>query len=146
MTIPESTSTLTSTSTSTSTSTTTTAATSPLADHLIALELRLLDPVVRRDAQAVGELLDPAYYEFGRSGVVWHRQALLDALGDEDDATISAHGFEAHELADGAVLLTYHSERVVMLVSKQRALRSSLWVRGADGQWRMRFHQGTPAA
>jgi len=117
-----------------------------LADHLIALEMRLLDPVVRRDPQVVGELLDPAFYEFGRSGVVWHRQALLDALGDEDDATISAHGFEAHELADGVMLLTYHSERVVMLVSKQRALRSSVWVRGADGQWRMRFHQGTPAA
>ena len=117
-----------------------------LADHLIALEMRLLDPVVRRDPQVVGELLDPAFYEFGRSGVVWHRQALLDALGDEDDATISAHGFEAHELADGVMLLTYHSERVVMLVSKQRALRSSVWVRGADGQWRLRFHQGTPAA
>jgi hypothetical protein len=120
--------------------------TTPLADHLIALELRLLDPNVRRDAQAVGEMLDPDYYEFGRSGVVWHRQALLDALGDEDHATISAHGFEAHELADGVVLLTYHSDRVVMLVSKQHSLRSSLWVRGADGQWRMRFHQGTPAA
>ncbi|HEY9067596.1 MAG TPA: nuclear transport factor 2 family protein [Burkholderiaceae bacterium] len=128
---------------------TTTMTTTPdttLADHLIALEMRLLDPVVRRDPQVVGELLDPAFYEFGRSGVVWHRQALLDALGDEDDATISAHGFEAHELADGVMLLTYHSERVVMLVSKQRALRSSVWVRGADGQWRMRFHQGTPAA
>ena len=120
--------------------------TTPLADHVIALELRLLDPAVRSDPQAVGELLDPAFYEFGRSGVVWHRQAILDALVDEDTAPISAHGFEAHELADGVVLLTYHSERTLMLVSKQRALRSSLWVRGADGQWRMRFHQGTPAA
>jgi hypothetical protein len=24
-------------------------------------------------------------------------------------------------------------------------LRSSLWQRGADGAWRLRFHQGTPA-
>ena len=53
--------------------------------------------------------------------------------------------FQAHELADGVVLLTYHSVRTLLL-TKQRALRSSVWVRGADGQWRMRFHQGTPAA
>ena len=118
---------------------------SDITDHVIALELRLLDPAVRRDAAAMAELLDPAFYEFGRSGVVWHRQAVLDAVGDEDDAPISTHGFETHELAGGVVLLTYHSERTLMLVH-QRALRSSLWVRGADGQWRLRFHQGTPAA
>jgi len=119
--------------------------TNSVLEHVMALEQRLLDPVVRRDRRAVAEMLDPEFYEFGRSGVVWLHDALLDALVDEDDATIVADGFQAHELADGVVLLTYHSVRTLLL-TKQRALRSSLWVRGSDGQWRMRFHQGTPAA
>ena len=110
--------------------------TNPILEHVMALEQRLLDPVVRRDRKAVAELLDPDFYEFGRSGVVWLHDALLDALDEEDNATI---------VADGVVLLTYHSVRTLLL-TKQRALRSSVWVRGSDGQWRMRFHQGTPAA
>ena len=119
--------------------------TNPILEHVMALEQRLLDPIVRRDRKAMAELLDPEVYEFGRCGVVWLHDALLDALGDEDDATIVADGFQAHELADGVVLLTYHSVRSLLL-KKQRALRSSVWVRGSDGNWSMRFHQGTPAA
>lgn len=117
----------------------------PVIEHLIALERHLMDPVVRRDKRAVGALLAPDFYEFGRSGVVWLHDALLDALDEDNQAVITADGFQGHELADGVVLLTYHSERS-QLLTKQRALRSSVWVRGDDGQWRMRFHQGTPTA
>jgi hypothetical protein len=47
---------------------------------------------------------------------------------------------EETALAPGAVHLTYATE-----VGGERTWRGSLRLRGADGAWRMRHHQGTPA-
>jgi hypothetical protein len=114
--------------------------------HLIALERSLLDPKVRADAKAIDAMLDPAFFEFAGSGVVWHRAAIIDALTHEAPVTWSTREFEAHALADGVVLLTFHTTRVAANGGASQALRSSIWARAADGAWRLRFHQATPAA
>lgn len=108
--------------------------------HVIELEQQLLDPLVRADAARIDAILHHDFVEYGASGRVWSRQAVLDELPSEDAATIRLHGtqFRAEVIADGAILLTYVS------VSTQRTCnRSSLWLETKPGIWKMRFHQGT---
>jgi hypothetical protein len=109
-----------------------------LAHTLKALEQRLLDPAVRADPQKVGALLDDDFEEIGRSGTLFRRADLLEALraapGFDGPRTI--RDFAVRPLSDTLVLVTY-------TVPESATIRSSLWRRTAAG-WRMTFHQGTP--
>ena len=53
------------------------------ADHLRTLEERLLQPDVRRSAQAVASLLADEFVEFGSSGRVFDKTQIITALRDE---------------------------------------------------------------
>jgi hypothetical protein len=122
-----------------------------LQEALIALEVDLHRGAVRADRARMDALLHPDFVEFGRSGTVWTREATLDefaAPGAADHApAIHAQDFALRELADGLALLTYRSAHRAADGRRHRfTLRSSLWQRGTDGAWRLRFHQGTPAA
>jgi len=105
---------------------------------LKALEERLLDPAVRADPEAAGALLDDSFEEIGRSGTLYRRADLLEALhaapGFDGPRTI--RDFAARPLSDALVLVTY-------IVPESATIRSSLWRRTEAG-WRMTFHQGTP--
>lgn len=103
---------------------------------VIDLERRLLDPAVRRDCDAVMALLHEDFHEFGASGRVYDREAIVGALIAEDGFDVQASGFDATRLGPDAVLLTYRTD--------SPSLRSSVWCRGDDGAWRMLHHQGTP--
>jgi hypothetical protein len=111
----------------------------PVLDDLVARELQLLSPATRADREAVERLLHPDFREFGASGGVWDRDAVVAALAADPGVTPRVAGMEGRRVADGAVLLTYE------VTSPSRSLRSSLWVAEAGG-WRLLFHQGTPAA
>jgi ribonuclease HI len=102
-------------------------------------ELSLLEPKLRRDPDQVRALLHPDFVEYGSSGQVWDRTSVADATADADER-IEALDVRARRLGPDAVLLTYRTT-----TSGRTALRSSTWIRGADGQWLMVFHQGTPA-
>ncbi|MEU3948690.1 nuclear transport factor 2 family protein [Streptomyces sp. NPDC029526] len=109
-------------------------------DAAIEGELRLLDPEVRSSPERVDALLHPEFFEFGASGRVWDRAAIIDALTEEGDsgapaATVSA--MKAVEIAPGTVHLTFDTDH-----NGRRAHRSSLW-RRTDQGWRLYFHQGT---
>lgn len=106
-------------------------------DEVVARELRLLDPAVRSDAAAAGELLHPEFEEYGASGRVWDRDAIVAALTDDPGVSGVAHELRPVRLATDVVLLTYRIE------GEAGSLRSSVWVRGEDREWRVRFHQGT---
>lgn len=112
----------------------------PAGDHeaVRRLERELLDPAVRADSGRVAALLHPDFEEIGRSGGLWGRDAILEALADEDPHPAELEVLATETIADGVVLLTSRT-------SEQRGatLRSSLWLR-VDGRWRLRFHQGTP--
>ncbi len=109
---------------------------------LLACEQRLLDPSIRRDPTAVGWLLADDFREFGSSGRVFDRTAILDLLASEPPssqpiATIS--DFALTRLGAGAALVTYRA-----IHPARSTLRSSLWV-CREGRWQLLFHQGTLA-
>ncbi|MER5276419.1 DUF4440 domain-containing protein [Streptomyces sp. NPDC002809] len=104
-------------------------------------ELKLLDPGVRASPEAVTELLDPEFVEFGASGRRYDRTSILDVTSAVDGSApdrSTATEMSGVLLAPGLVHLTYVSEG-----NGRRVRRSSLWRRSESG-WRMYFHQGTP--
>lgn len=111
-----------------------------VADQIVALERELLNPAVRADASRVAVLLDPDFEEFGVSGRMWTRDAMMASLAEDASADVSLDVLNVDVLDDATALLTYRTAG-----RTGSALRSSLWRRSA-GQWRLRFHQGTPEA
>ena len=108
----------------------------PDLEQVVARELRLLDPVVRADVEAVAALLHPDFVEYGASGRVWDRDSIVAALAESPGVSGAADDLRATRLADDVVLLTYRFD------GERTSLRSSVWVRDR-GEWRIRFHQGT---
>jgi len=117
-----------------------------LAMHLCSLEESLLDPTVRRDSARVAALLTENFQEFGASGRVWSRNQILDLLATEEYRPPSMEDFDCRQIAKGVALVTYRTVRPSPAPGERAAtLRTSLWTE-QSGVWRMRFHQGTPAA
>ncbi|NYH55185.1 hypothetical protein HNR06_004774 [Nocardiopsis arvandica] len=115
-------------------------------------ELMLLEPRVRASRRLAAELLDAEFTEVGKSGRHWDRTSMLAELATMDASSEAEAGktgpgrgrvrvsdMVGRLLAPDLVHLTYATE-----VDGTRARRSSLWRRGADGTWRIYYHQGTP--
>ena len=89
-------------------------------------------------------VLAPEFLELGRSGRVWTREQVLDMPSGTVGADLPLADFSAALVGTDVALVTY-----VGVVRDDGAVhvsnRSSLWVQG-EGRWRLRFHQGTPAA
>jgi len=106
-------------------------------EHVVDLERSLLSDEVRGDRASVAALLHPDWSEIGRSGRLWTRAELLDAIapipGGCDFELI-----EAREIASGVVRLLWRGT-----TDAGSTLRSSWW-RSDRGDWRQVFHQGTP--
>jgi len=111
--------------------------------EVVRRELLLRDPGVRADPGRVRQLLHPEFVEFGASGRIWDAENVVEAL--EPDPV--PHGLrEAVDLVPSSlspdtVLLTYRIDS-----QESPSLRSSVWLRNAEGEWLLRFHQGTPTA
>jgi hypothetical protein len=107
--------------------------------EVVRRELLLLDPAVRADRHRVLALLHPDFVEFGASGRVWDAGAIADALAaDFEPLRGRATDLFPVSLSVDTVLLTYR------IADQERpSLRSSVWLRNADGEWLLRFHQGT---
>lgn len=119
-----------------------------VARQLQLLEETLLDPAVRKDPARVGALLAEEFVEFGSSGRMWSRGAILELLAHEEGYAEAplVREFECQPLALGVALVTYRAVRMDASAGKPReTLRSSVWAKSAQG-WRMRFHQGTRVA
>ncbi len=104
-------------------------------------ELRLLEPAVRKDPEAVGALLHEEFIEFGASGRRWDRPSIIASMAEaveEDDLPIATSLMRGVQLADDLVQLTFDTD-----YNGRTAHRSSLWRRTPEG-WRMWFHQATP--
>lgn len=104
------------------------------------LEEQLLHPSVRSSGEKVDRLLDDGFLEFGQSGHVYDKAAVLEALREEPgfSGERSIVDFVARPLSPSITLVTYR-------IPESNTLRSSIWrFDGVD--WRMVFHQGTPSA
>jgi glyoxylase I family protein len=114
------------------------------ADLLYDLETTLHKKEVRHSPQLLAALLADEFIEFGSSGRVFSKAAIIEALKEEAfHQRAQVENFQARELAPGIALVTYTAARTAPngLIST-RTLRSSLWKR-EGGAWRMIFHQGT---
>ncbi|MFE4541339.1 RNase H family protein [Arthrobacter sp. NPDC056727] len=105
-----------------------------------ALERELLLPDVRSDIGRTGQLLHPDFTEIGTAGRLWTRDAMMMSLEESPGGPVDLDVLSADRIGADTVLLTYRSYS-----RAGSALRSSLWVLDG-GQWRLRFHQGTPEA
>ena len=113
-----------------------------LTAELRGYEERILDPAVRADPAQVRALLAPEFTEFGASGRVFDRDAILAALASEGPRVArQARGFKVRLVAPGAALTTWR----VLRDDGVETLRSSVWQQ-QGGRWLMVFHQGTLAA
>ncbi|MFF1634898.1 RNase H family protein [Leifsonia sp. NPDC058248] len=110
------------------------------AEVVTRLERELLEPGVRADASRVAAILHPDFEEIGRTGRLWGRDAIVQALAAEEPQSIDLQVLGTEALTPETILLTTRTTD-----ARGSALRSSLWVR-ANGRWRLRFHQGTPEA
>lgn len=111
--------------------------------ELHALEQRLLDPAVRADPAQVRALLAPDFLEFGASGRVFDRDAIVATLASEGPRQPRAmRGFKVRLLAPGAALTLWRVKRDDGI----ETLRSTIWQQQPDGRWLIAFHQGTIAA
>ena len=99
-------------------------------------------PGVRSDAERLGELIADDFLEYGSSGRIFSKAAIIAALRDEVRSRISLMEFKVTLLGDGVALTTYRSMREVHETVNAEALRSSIWIL-RDGRWQVRFHQGT---
>ena len=83
------------------------------------------------------------FVEFGRSGQVYDRaQIFLSDVPDSIGAQLPLDALQIRLLAPDTALLTYNSH-VQSGNAVAHARRSSIWSK-CQGQWAMRFHQGTP--
>jgi hypothetical protein len=114
------------------------------AARLTELEESLWRPSTRFDRAHLDRVYAEDFDEFGRSGKHWSREASLAADAEAFEAVLPLPHLRIRALGPDIALLTYRSETTypeddVTLVAN----RSSLWQR-IDGEWRLRFHQGTP--
>jgi hypothetical protein len=80
---------------------------SDLAAHLFTLERQLMDLIFRKDRERVAELLAEEFCEFGSSGRVWTRDAILDLLaGESPQVAPKVEDFATQEIAPQAMLVT----------------------------------------
>ena len=108
-------------------------------------EVELHQPDVRSNAERVKTLLHKSFVECGRSGRIYQRKDILEALsGEGAGRSVWSQDFSMEEISDGVVLLTYLSAHIDSDEELSRhTFRSSLWQQTPHG-WQMRFHQGTP--
>jgi hypothetical protein len=113
-------------------------------NQLRRLEQSLLDSAVRRDGERLRQLLSDDFVEFGSSGRVWTRKTIIDFLATETNFFAPAiEEFECTFLSEKVALVTYRTVRTDGKTGERLcSLRSSVWTR-QDGEWKMRFHQGT---
>jgi hypothetical protein len=109
-----------------------------LHDELMHLEEELLETATRHNRQRLEQLIAPDFREFGSSGRVFDRAAILESLLSEPPGpAIRVSGFAIQPLTDDLVLVTYRTHK-----DATESLRSSLW-RRHEGAWQILFHQGT---
>ncbi len=108
------------------------------------LEEQLLDSAMRKDRRWVEKLLADDFIEFGSSGCIYTKQAVIDGLQSELALQRGLRNVKAQTLAPDVILLTY----IAMTynddgVESSSSLRSSIR-KLVDGSWQLFFHQGTP--
>ena len=116
-----------------------------LAEVLLELEKKLLDPALRQQPERLAPLLADDFVEFGSSGRTYDKKQVLHVLRRHLPARLAIEEFRIVELSPVAALVRYRARSEPADGEAEKySLRSSVWVQRRDG-WQMIFHQGTPA-
>ena len=120
--------------------------TTTLLNHLIELERRLLDPVVRASKNQLSHLLHDDFYEISANGLIFNKQHVISRLPLENIPQIYNQDFKGQVLADSLAQLTYHAAyRINVYHALNFSIRMSIWAKTEEG-WQLFFHQGTPCS
>jgi hypothetical protein len=82
------------------------------------------------------------FFEFGRSGIMHTREAVLSAAHQVIGIVLPLRDLVIRLIDDNTAQVTYISE-TENARGRQLARRSSIWSKTSLG-WQLRFHQGTP--
>jgi len=109
------------------------------------LEESHLRPEFRSSPSSIEALLSADFLEFGSSGRVWDRAAVVAALPSHPPFRWRIEEFAVRVSVPGIAFTTYRLVQVPQSGGAARVtLRSSLWLNRA-GRWQLAFHQGTLA-
>jgi hypothetical protein len=114
--------------------------------HLRGLEESHLRSDVRSSPESLRALLADEFIEFGSSGRIFDRNAVIAALPSQPGFMWRIDDFVVRALSAEAALTLYRL--YIWSTSAEHAkvtLRSSVWVKRA-GRWVLVFHQGTLAS
>ena len=115
-----------------------------LLNHLIELERRLLDPIVRASEDQISNLLHDDFHEISANGLMFNKQHVIGRLPLEKIPQIYNQDFRGQVLSDSLAQLTYHAAyRMNVHHALNFSIRMSIWVKNEKG-WQLFFHQGTP--
>ena len=111
-------------------------------DEMLELEQSCLNPEVRASPDRLSSLIADEFVEFGSSGRVWDKAAVVDEVPAQSGLVLTLSDFVAVRLAPDLVHTTFRVS-ISEAGSIRHSLRSSLWT-SRSGRWQMLFHQGTP--
>ena len=114
--------------------------------HLRKMEAALHQHEVRTNIARLQLLLHPKFIEIGYSGKTHDYNSIISNLLSEKNSVFKvwSQDYEYTELSNTVIQLTYKSAKQDKYGSLSRhAKRSSIWVNEL-GEWKMKFHQGTP--
>lgn len=112
--------------------------------HLIELERRLLDPIVRSSKAQLSNLLHDDFYEISANGLMFNKQHVLGRLPLEKIPQIYNQDFKGQVLTESLAQLTYYAAyRMNVHHALNFSIRMSIWTKTQKG-WQLFFHQGTP--
>ena len=96
----------------------------------------------RFDRKRMSEIYAPDFFEIGRSGRVWQREACLATPRQPILAVLPLPELKVRLIQPDVAQVTYNSAVTYGGVI-QYARRNSIWTRTVAGR-QLRFHQGTP--
>ncbi|WP_445365019.1 DUF4440 domain-containing protein [Microbulbifer sp. ANSA001] len=112
---------------------------------LIEYETALHCAGIRRNRTIVEKLLNPAFYEVGKSGSSFDLNSIITLMQSKESSEGEIHSQDYHctALSESVRLLLYRSaHRHQQGNYSDFCKRSSFWVLNND-QWQMIYHQGT---
>lgn len=110
---------------------------------LTRLEESLWIEASRFDGSFMQRTLAADFFEFGRSGRMHTREAVLKAPHDAIGAVLPLRELRIRLIDESTAQITYISETESAEGGRLLARRSSIWSKTSLG-WQLRFHQGTP--
>ncbi len=115
-------------------------------EQLKKLEKTLQQYATRNDKAHLEQLIHDDFIEIGYSGTSYDKKHIIDSLLNESKSTHApwSQNVQVIQLTTDTIQLIYQQARLEQDGQLTRhAKRCSIWQIN-DGQWQLRYHQGTP--